>query len=99
MENTEKDRALHLRIQHLHWIRPSHLDITVPDLEKSAQFELATEGTKAESASVVVMRFIIELGRINSFKAPRDKLVCIFNCCKVVYSTLNAFRVSDNNFA
>ena len=30
-----------------------------------------------------------ELQKINTFKAPRDKLVCILNCCKVVTNLLN----------
>ena len=30
-----------------------------------------------------------ELNKIQNFKAPRDKLVCILNCCKVIYRLLN----------
>ena len=30
-----------------------------------------------------------ELQKINTFKAPRDKLVCMLNCCKVVTNLLN----------
>mmetsp|Transcript_16201 Transcript_16201/g.41387 ORF Transcript_16201/g.41387 Transcript_16201/m.41387 type:complete len:685 (+) Transcript_16201:495-2549(+) len=30
-----------------------------------------------------------ELHKINSYKAPRDKLVCILNCCRVINNLLN----------
>ncbi|XP_004347671.2 hypothetical protein CAOG_04920 [Capsaspora owczarzaki ATCC 30864] len=29
-----------------------------------------------------------ELQRMNSYKAPRDKLICILNCCKTIYNVL-----------
>ncbi|EEB07729.1 guanyl-nucleotide exchange factor Vps901 [Schizosaccharomyces japonicus yFS275] len=29
-----------------------------------------------------------ELRRINDYHAPRDKIICILNCCKVIYSYL-----------
>ena len=29
-----------------------------------------------------------ELQKINRYKAPRDKLVCILNCCKVISNLL-----------
>eukprot|EP01113_Clastostelium_recurvatum_P002677 TRINITY_DN11134_c0_g1_i1.p1 TRINITY_DN11134_c0_g1~~TRINITY_DN11134_c0_g1_i1.p1 ORF type:complete len:892 (-),score=240.99 TRINITY_DN11134_c0_g1_i1:1222-3897(-) len=31
-----------------------------------------------------------ELRKINSYKTPRDKMVCVFNCCKVVYNLLSS---------
>mmetsp|Transcript_8577 Transcript_8577/g.24637 ORF Transcript_8577/g.24637 Transcript_8577/m.24637 type:complete len:769 (-) Transcript_8577:204-2510(-) len=30
-----------------------------------------------------------ELQKINSYKAPRDKLICILNCCRVITNLLN----------
>eukprot|EP01119_Soliformovum_irregulare_P026248 TRINITY_DN9979_c0_g1_i1.p1 TRINITY_DN9979_c0_g1~~TRINITY_DN9979_c0_g1_i1.p1 ORF type:complete len:587 (-),score=159.24 TRINITY_DN9979_c0_g1_i1:6-1547(-) len=30
-----------------------------------------------------------ELKKINGYKTPRDKLVCVLNCCKVIYNLLN----------
>ncbi|OAY65566.1 Vacuolar protein sorting-associated protein 9A, partial [Ananas comosus] len=39
-----------------------------------------------------------ELQKINMYKAPRDKLVCILNCCKVINNLLlNVFIASDEN--
>ena len=38
----------------------------------------------------------IELKKMNSFKSPRDKMVCTMNCCKVIYSMMNAATSTDN---
>ncbi|XP_044512194.1 vacuolar protein sorting-associated protein 9A-like [Mangifera indica] len=39
-----------------------------------------------------------ELQKINMYKAPRDKLVCILNCCKVINNLLlNASMASNDN--
>ncbi|KAJ8762976.1 hypothetical protein K2173_023105 [Erythroxylum novogranatense] len=39
-----------------------------------------------------------ELQKINMYKAPRDKLVCILNCCKVINNLLfNASHASNSN--
>ncbi|XP_065880402.1 vacuolar protein sorting-associated protein 9A-like isoform X2 [Euphorbia lathyris] len=37
-----------------------------------------------------------ELQKINMCKAPRDKLVCILNCCKVINNLLLSMASSDN---
>jgi hypothetical protein len=29
----------------------------------------------------------LELVKINHYKAPRDKLICILNCCKVIFGS------------
>lgn len=30
----------------------------------------------------------IEILKINNYKAPRDKLICILNCCKVIFGLI-----------
>lgn len=27
----------------------------------------------------------VELMKINGYRAPRDKVICILNCCKVIF--------------
>ncbi|KAI4993791.1 hypothetical protein ZWY2020_008104 [Hordeum vulgare] len=40
----------------------------------------------------------LELQKINMYKAPRDKLACILNCCKVINNLLmNASHMSHDN--
>lgn len=31
--------------------------------------------------------WVEELLKINHYKAPRDKLICILNCCKVIFGS------------
>jgi hypothetical protein len=39
-----------------------------------------------------------ELQKMNLYKAPRDKLACILNCCKVINNLLlNASVISNDN--
>ena len=43
-----------------------------------------------------ITQAIGELCKINDFKSPRDKMVCIMNCCKVIYKMLNSITSSEN---
>jgi len=36
-----------------------------------------------------------ELGKMNQFKAPRDKLVCVLNTCRIINNTLTSRQGSD----
>lgn len=40
-----------------------------------------------------------ELNRMNSYKAPRDKLVCVLNCCRVIGNALHAGPAAANGGA
>lgn len=35
-----------------------------------------------------------ELRKMNQYKAPRDKLICVLNCCKVIFGALTSFPCS-----
>ncbi|KAL0040776.1 hypothetical protein WJX79_005242 [Trebouxia sp. C0005] len=39
---------------------------------------------------------IKELHKINNYKAPRDKLVCVLNCCRVINNLLHNAGIQDN---
>ncbi|KAG5654186.1 hypothetical protein H0H81_006568 [Sphagnurus paluster] len=36
-----------------------------------------------------------ELLKINHYKAPRDKLICILNCCKVIYGLIRHLKADE----
>ncbi|KAL3232553.1 hypothetical protein RNJ44_04469 [Nakaseomyces bracarensis] len=59
------------------FIEPHHLDINFQDPVKVKRF--------AKFAS-------IELNKMNNFKAPRDKMVCILNSCKIIFGFMKHFR-------
>lgn len=53
---------------------------------------------KKKSVFLLVQLAQKELQKINMYKAPRDKLVCILNCCKVINNLLlNASIASNEN--
>lgn len=87
-DDLERDRVLTQRIALFKWIEPKHLDI--PEGEGSEGFLMfAQQGTTlcfffmhTNSVSST------ELLKINHYKAPRDKLICILNCCKVIFGPL-----------
>jgi hypothetical protein len=64
------DALLHRRLQCLQFLGAQHLDI---DRE-------VVEGRSAEACLQVARR---ELCKMNDYKSPRDKLICIYNCCKL----------------
>lgn len=38
-----------------------------------------------------------ELVKINQYKAPRDKLICVLNSCKVIFGGLDLVSLATND--
>ncbi|KAF4856356.1 Vacuolar protein sorting-associated protein 9a [Colletotrichum siamense] len=71
-EDIERDDVLTQKIQIYAWLREEHLDIP-PAGESGRRFlKLAQQ----------------ELLKIKSYRAPRDKIICVLNCCKVIFGLL-----------
>ncbi|KAB5536019.1 hypothetical protein GE09DRAFT_971872 [Coniochaeta sp. 2T2.1] len=71
-EDVERDEILAQKIQIYSWVKEEHLDIP-PVSESGKRFlKLAQD----------------ELLKIKSYRAPRDKVVCVLNCCKVIFGLL-----------
>ncbi|KAI0485128.1 hypothetical protein GGR56DRAFT_616953 [Xylariaceae sp. FL0804] len=71
-EDVERDDILAQKISIYSWVREEHLDIS-PINESGKKFL-----TLAEQ----------ELLKIRSYRAPRDKIICVLNCCKVIFGLL-----------
>ncbi|KAK7753717.1 hypothetical protein SLS62_004340 [Diatrype stigma] len=71
-EDVERDEVLAQRISIYGWVREEHLDI--PPVGESGRRFL----TLAQQ----------ELLKIKSYRAPRDKIICVLNCCKVIFGLL-----------
>jgi len=71
-EDVERDDVIAQKIRIYGWIREEHLDLA-PMSEKGRKFLLLAQQ---------------ELLKINSYRAPRDKVICILNCCKVIFGFL-----------
>lgn len=79
-EDVERDELVAQKIRIYGWIEPQHLD--VPGVsDKGRKFLLLAQQ---------------ELLKINSYRAPRDKIICVLNCCKVIFGYLKS-RESDQS--
>lgn len=80
-EDIERDDILAQKVRIYGWIRPEHLDI--PKIEESSErfLKLAQH----------------ELLKIKSYRAPRDKVICVLNCCKVIFGLLRNSKLSDTS--
>ncbi|KAI1265766.1 hypothetical protein F5Y18DRAFT_417043 [Xylariaceae sp. FL1019] len=72
-EDVERDDILAQKVSIYGWVREEHLDI--PPVTDSGKRFLAL----AQQA---------ELLKIKSYRAPRDKIICVLNCCKVIFGLL-----------
>ncbi|KAK4226728.1 hypothetical protein QBC38DRAFT_479800 [Podospora fimiseda] len=71
-EDVERDEIVAQKIAIYSWVREEHLDIP-PVTESGKRFlKLAQQ----------------ELLKIKSYRAPRDKIICVLNCCKVIFGLL-----------
>lgn len=76
-EDIIQDKKFKKMTARYRFIEPHHLDINFKDPNKVKRF--------AKFAS-------LELNKINNFKAPRDKMVCILNSCKIIFGFMKHFR-------
>lgn len=75
-EDVERDEVLAQKVRIYKWINEDHLDIK-PVGERGRKFlHLAQQ----------------ELLKIKSYRAPRDKVICILNCCKVIFGFLRTSK-------
>lgn len=72
-EDVIRDSVLEEKMRIWSWIQGRHLDIGEQFLRNGEAFvKLASD----------------ELLKINHYRAPRDKVICILNCCKVIFGLL-----------
>ncbi|KAF2010257.1 hypothetical protein BU24DRAFT_428259 [Aaosphaeria arxii CBS 175.79] len=71
-EDVERDEVLAQRVRIYKWVKEDHLDIQ-------------PVGDKGKKFLVLAQQ---ELLKIKSYRAPRDKVICILNCCKVIFGYL-----------
>lgn len=72
-EDVLRDKILGEKMRIWHWVEGRHLDLADRFLRNGDAFvKLASD----------------ELLKINHYRAPRDKIICILNCCKVIFGLL-----------
>ncbi|KAF2672224.1 hypothetical protein BT63DRAFT_468213 [Microthyrium microscopicum] len=71
-EDIERDEVLAQKVRIYSWVREEHLDIK----------SVSDKGRKFLSLAQQ------ELLKIGNYRAPRDKVICVLNCCKVIFGFL-----------
>ncbi|KAG5357612.1 Vacuolar protein sorting-associated protein 9a [Yarrowia sp. C11] len=80
-EDLIRDHVLQEKLQLWGWIEGGHLDIDEKFWKQGASFvTLASE----------------ELRKINNYRAPRDKMICVLNCCKVIFGLLRQTKSEES---
>lgn len=74
------DEKLHYKIQSLSFLRMEHLELSCNRPEFEKRWQHCGE----------------ELEKINRFRSPRDKIVCILNCCRLITNVLRDNSASSD---
>ncbi|KAI1616895.1 hypothetical protein EDD37DRAFT_57381 [Exophiala viscosa] len=80
-EDVERDDILAQKIRIYSWIREEHLDLEPVGPNGERFLRLAQQ----------------ELLKIKGYRAPRDKVICVLNCCKVIFGLLKNAKSSDTS--
>lgn len=75
-EDVERDEVLAQKVRIYKWVREEHLDIK-------------DVGDKGRKFLALAQQ---ELLKIKTYRAPRDKIICILNCCKVIFGFLRTSK-------
>lgn len=79
-EDVERDEILAQKVSIYGWVKEQHLDI--PPVGDSGK------------------RFLIlaqqEILKIKTYRAPRDKIICVLNCCKVIFGLLKHSKTDSS---
>lgn len=74
------DKKLRAKVAEYKFIKPQDLDIPSSLSERLSKFvKLSGE----------------ELNKVNNFKAPRDKMICVLNSCKVIFGILRHHKLEE----
>ncbi|KAL8705299.1 MAG: hypothetical protein Q9201_001586 [Fulgogasparrea decipioides] len=80
-EDIERDEILGQKVRIYRWVQEKHLDIPPLD-DKGRRFMSFAQQ---------------ELLKIKMYRAPRDKVVCVLNCCKVIFGFLSTSKSADTS--
>lgn len=80
-EDIERDEVLGQKVRIYRWVQEEHLDI--PSLDDNGRRFMSFAQQ--------------QLLKIKMYRAPRDKVVCVLNCCKVIFGFLSTSKSADTS--
>jgi hypothetical protein len=81
-EDVERDSILSQKVRIYSWIREEHLDIG--------------DTVSGDSGRRFLDLAVKEMLKIGSYRAPRDKVICVLNCCKVIFGLLRHSKSEES---
>ncbi|TGZ78812.1 hypothetical protein EX30DRAFT_309535 [Ascodesmis nigricans] len=81
-EDVERDEVLAQKVRIYAWVREEHLDIG--------------ETVKGEAGRRFLELAVKEIRKMGSYRAPRDKVICVLNCCKVIFGLLRHSKSDES---
>lgn len=89
LQDVKEDRAFALQLEKFSWILGAHLDIDLDDIAKRKH--------ETSKDSMDYLDYTIrELNKMNNYRAPRDKIICVLNACKIIFSLLRVSKQETN---
>ena len=92
-EDIERDDILAQKVRIYGWVQEKHLDIP-PIGDNGRRFLMLAQQGEAQNSSLylnlVGPNVCTELLKIKTYRAPRDKVICVLNCCKVIFGKIMA---------
>lgn len=86
IQDVSDDAAFELQIEKFNWVLGFHLDVDLDQL-------VAQKRSNSKEKIDYMEHACEQLNKINDYRAPRDKIICILNSCKVIFSLL---KVTNN---
>ncbi|KAL8956830.1 MAG: hypothetical protein Q9193_005747, partial [Seirophora villosa] len=80
-EDIERDEILGQKVRIYRWVQEEHLDI--PQLDDNGRRFMSFAQQ--------------QLLKVKVYRAPRDKIVCVLNCCKVIFGFLSTSKSADTS--
>lgn len=80
-DDFHEDYEFTLQLEKFSWILAVHLDV---DLDTFSNKKLDSKHGSVDYIDYAVS----ELNKINKYRAPRDKIICILNACKIIFNLL-----------
>lgn len=83
-DDLRKDLEFCLKLEQFSWVNGTHLDVDISDINTlNGNFNFIDYAIK-------------ELNKINNYRAPRDKIICVLNSCKIIFNFLKLNNQETN---
>ncbi|SGZ56641.1 CIC11C00000005846 [Sungouiella intermedia] len=88
-EDLKEDQEFILSVEKFSWILGVHLDVDLDDIARRKH--------ETSKESMNYLDYATEqINKMNTYRAPRDKIICILNSCKIIFNMLKVSNQETN---